>query len=201
MITRRQVLTSISEWSTLADACVFVGNGLNAREFCDISDKAQHFYMMGSMGMCAPLAAGFSHCADRAVFAVEGDGNSLMGLSSLPIMPVVCRGPFIHIVLDNGVYESTGGQQTLARHVDFAALARAAGYDFSDTVGTITQLNKVISAALHELQVRFLHVVTGQSTSDRTASRVPHSPPSITSRFRTCVQVDDIKKGPEGLRV
>jgi phosphonopyruvate decarboxylase len=35
---------------------------------------------------------------------------------------------FRHLVLDNGVHESTGGQFTVSRGVSFAGVARACGY-------------------------------------------------------------------------
>ena len=35
---------------------------------------------------------------------------------------------FVHLVVDNGTYASTGGQLTVSPHVDFPAVALACGY-------------------------------------------------------------------------
>src|SRR5262249_35908655 len=58
---------------------------------------------------------------------VNGDGSMLMNLGSLATLAAHPADVFVAI-LDNGLYEVTGGQATAgAGRADFAALARAAG--------------------------------------------------------------------------
>ena len=58
---------------------------------------------------------------------VSGDGHLLMNLGCLVTLANHPADLFL-IVMDNGVYEVTGGQPTPgAGHTDFAGLARAAG--------------------------------------------------------------------------
>ena len=66
----------------------------------------------------------------REVIAFNGDGCMLMSLGCL--VTIVASGVrnLTLILLENGVYEVTGGQQTAAAQVpvDFAGAARAAGF-------------------------------------------------------------------------
>jgi thiamine pyrophosphate-dependent acetolactate synthase large subunit-like protein len=67
----------------------------------------------------------------QEVIVFNGDGCMLMNLGSL--VTIAAAGPpnFTLVLLENGIYEVTGGQSTAAgasNEVDFAAMARAAGW-------------------------------------------------------------------------
>jgi thiamine pyrophosphate-dependent acetolactate synthase large subunit-like protein len=92
------------------------------------------------------LAFGMGHASDfglglalarpeRRTLVWKGDGGLLMSLGSL--VTLAHHGPenLIVILLENRVYEMTGGQPLPGR-VDFEALARAAGIDGGGTNGT-----------------------------------------------------------------
>src|SRR6266566_7694195 len=124
---RDEALRAIAAAAVKSRAAVFVGNGYNARALYALADRGEFFYMVGSMGLCSTLAAGFAHCVQMPVIAVEGDGNALMGLSGFPVASKAARGQFIHVVLDNGQHESTGGHQGLSSQIDFGLVASGAG--------------------------------------------------------------------------
>jgi thiamine pyrophosphate-dependent acetolactate synthase large subunit-like protein len=88
-------------------------------------------YVPSTMGGAVPLALGLALAQPhRKVLALSGDGSLSMHLGSL-ISVVASGAPNISVVLlDNGVYEVTGGQKTASRlaNTDFAGLARAAGF-------------------------------------------------------------------------
>lgn len=102
--------------------------GYTGRELYALDDRDEHFYMVGSMGWAAAIGVGFSAAAGRPVTVVDGDGALLMHLGSLATVARAARAPFLHLVLDNGMHESTGGQRTHSDRVDFAAAAAACGY-------------------------------------------------------------------------
>jgi phosphonopyruvate decarboxylase len=186
MITRDDALRLVVSAANERNAVVFVGNGYNARALCAIADQPRFFYMVGSMGLCPTLAAGFSHCARVPVIAVEGDGNSLMGLSGYPVAATAARGPFVHLVLDNGSYETTGGQATLSAQVRFDAVAVAAGYDRAHHPADLESLRETLAVALQASQRTFICVSTALTT-DPAHGRVPYLPEEITGRFREAV--------------
>ncbi len=182
-MTRDEALNIIADIALKNSAALFIGNGYNARSLCAIKDCAQFFYMLGSMGLCPTLAAGFSHCTSRPVIVVEGDGNALMGLSGFPVASSAARGSFVHLVLDNGLYESTGGQQNLSFQVDFLQVALGAGYEEAYRAVDTGSLASLLEQTLRCPQRTFLHVPTG--TKDGIIHpRVPYHPSQIAQRFR-----------------
>jgi phosphonopyruvate decarboxylase len=62
----------------------------------------------------------------RRVVVCNGDGSMLMSLGSLVTIAAESPPNLVVIIMDNGVYEVTGGQPVPARP-DFAGLARASG--------------------------------------------------------------------------
>ena len=109
------------------DACLVASCGYPSRELFGAGDRPANFYLVGSMGMAGPVALGLATVRpDRLLVALDGDGSLLMNLGVLPMI-AASRARLLHLVIDNGMHESTGGQQTVQR-TDFAALALAAGY-------------------------------------------------------------------------
>ncbi len=95
-------------------------------------------YMPSSMGQGPPLGLGIALAQpDQRVIVVNGDGCLLMNLGCLVTITAHAPKNFSLIIIDNGVYEVTGGQATIGaaakranqQPVDYAALARAAGFD------------------------------------------------------------------------
>lgn len=85
-------------------------------------------YMPSSMGQAPALGLGLALAQpQRGVIVVNGDGCMLMNLGSLVTLAHHPAELFL-VIIDNGMYEVTGGQPHAgASHADFAALARAAG--------------------------------------------------------------------------
>lgn len=111
---------------------VVVTNQASARLWPTLSDHALDLnYNPSTMGGAIPLALGLALAQPRReVIVLSGDGSLLMSLGSL-VTVIGCGATNLTIVLlDNGMYEVTGGQATPASNVsvDFAGLARAAGF-------------------------------------------------------------------------
>src|SRR5205823_7397577 len=95
----------------------------------ELSDTALDFaYMPSAMGHGPGIALGLAlACPGRGVIVVNGDGSMLMSLGSLVTLAAHPADVYL-IVMDNALYEVTGGQATAGTgRADFAALARAAG--------------------------------------------------------------------------
>jgi thiamine pyrophosphate-dependent acetolactate synthase large subunit-like protein len=95
----------------------------------ELSDGPLDFaYMPSAMGQGPALGLGLALSnQDRGVIVVNGDGSMLMNLGSLVTLANHPAKLYL-IIIDNGMYEITGGQPTAGTgHTDFAAMARAAG--------------------------------------------------------------------------
>lgn len=94
-----------------------------------LSDTPLDFaYMPSSMGQGPALALGLALAQPgRGVIVINGEGSMLMNLGSLVTLADNPADVYL-LVLDNGLYEVTGGQPTAGSgHADFAGMARAAG--------------------------------------------------------------------------
>jgi sulfopyruvate decarboxylase subunit beta len=94
-----------------------------------LSDTPLDFaYIPSAMSQAPALGLGLALAQpERGVIVVNGDGCMLMSLGSLVTLAQHPANLFL-LILDNSLYEVTGGQQTAGvGHTDFAGLARAAG--------------------------------------------------------------------------
>jgi thiamine pyrophosphate-dependent acetolactate synthase large subunit-like protein len=94
-----------------------------------LSDSPLDFaYIPSAMSQGPALGLGLALARpERGVVVVSGDGSLLMNLGCLVTIAQHLVQLFV-IVIDNGIYEVTGGQTHAgAGHVDYAAIARAAG--------------------------------------------------------------------------
>lgn len=106
-----------------------------------LSDGPLDFsYIPSTMGQGPSLGLGLALALpDRDVIVVNGDGCMLMNLGSLVTLASYPANLFL-IVMVNGIYEVTGGQETVGSgRIDFAGIARSAGilrvYTFRDLIG------------------------------------------------------------------
>lgn len=96
-----------------------------------LSDTPRDFhYLPSSMGQ--GVAVGLGLCLSRpglGVVVITGDGSLLMNLGCL-VTVAQHDVPLAVVLIDNGLYEVTGGQPVAgAGKVDWAALALGAGFD------------------------------------------------------------------------
>jgi len=94
-----------------------------------LSDSPLDFiYRPSSMGQGPALGLGLALAQpERGVIVVNGDGCTLMNLGCLV---TIANYPtnYVLVIVDNGIYEITGGQKLVGgRRTDFAGLAKAAG--------------------------------------------------------------------------
>ena len=164
-------------------------NGMVSRESFQIKDRTENFYMIGSMGLTASIGLGLALARpDRKVMIFDGDGNVLMNLGTLAEVAAFRPRNYFHICFDNGVYGSTGNQPTLARVVDLAQVARAAGYRIVKTVDERIALGKAVKELLQGQGPIFLLVKVVPEEEFETAGRVTLSPEEIRDRFMAAVR-------------
>jgi thiamine pyrophosphate-dependent acetolactate synthase large subunit-like protein len=87
------------------------------------SGDGPHLYLGGAMGCALAAAIGVADCRpQRSVVAVVGDGELLMGASSLWTLSGLRPPNLLVVILDDGRYSITGGQELVARSA-FAPVA------------------------------------------------------------------------------
>ena len=121
--------------------------GKASRELFALADDPANLYVVGSMGLASSVGLGLSLVLPRGVLVIDGDGAALMHMGALPMIACYGGQTLVHVVLDNGSYDSTGGQRTIAAHAPFAEIAARCGYAYAAQVNEGVGLARAIIAA------------------------------------------------------
>ena len=109
--------------------------GKTSRELFEYREEkgqnhSKDFLTVGSMGHSSSIAIGIAKSKrDKKVYCIDGDGAVLMHMGVLTIFGKNKLSNFCHIVINNGVHDSVGGQQTVAFNIDLKQIAQGAGYN------------------------------------------------------------------------
>jgi thiamine pyrophosphate-dependent acetolactate synthase large subunit-like protein len=108
------------------------------------SADGPHFYLGASMGSALASAMGVAEAVpDRLVVALLGDGELLMGAGALWSVSAYRPPNLVAVVLSDGVYGITGGQQ-LSAPTRFAEVAAALGGITGRRVSSDTDLRRAL---------------------------------------------------------
>jgi phosphonopyruvate decarboxylase len=181
-MTRHEALQRILTHLRDGDLALFT-TGMISREAFNIRERAENFYMIGSMGLLNALGLGLAlQLPSRTIWVIEGDGSALMSLGTLPLIATYRPPNLIHVVLDNEAYESTGGQPTISATVDLAALAQTAGYVRVRRASDRVPLEEALQEAVNDKALTFiLAKVTGRAPEG--LGRVSLTPEELKRRF------------------
>ena len=162
---------------------IISANGFISRDLFEVCDKSSNFYMIGSMGLASSIGLGVALKNPRkSVFIFDGDGNVLMNLGSLTTIASQKPKNLIHIVFDNSVHESTGGQPTNSNFVNIEKIAKACNYNHTFTVRTENNLLKILDK-IKKLKGPIMILVKIQQSKGKKSKRVNILPVDIKERF------------------
>jgi thiamine pyrophosphate-dependent acetolactate synthase large subunit-like protein len=134
------------------DEAVIGGIGYSNFDLWASGRRAQNFYMLGSMGLAAPIALGVAIAQpERKTIALEGDGSILMQVGALATIAARKQKNLIVVILDNGAYQITGGQiAATGLGADIVAMARGAGIAQSVWAADESHFDELVDRALAE---------------------------------------------------
>ena len=149
-------------------------------------DRAANFYTWGSMGLASSIGLGLALAQpDRRVFVIDGDGSLLMNLGSLATIGWQRPPNLVVVVLDNGRYATTGGQDTATAHgTDLQAAAHAMGIAASVSAGSADALSEALTIARH---AGGPSVIVADVTHSIPAARPPLDCVFIKQRFMAAI--------------
>jgi len=143
---RGDVLRAIVDATPEDESVVIATTGYTGRELFSISDRPNQLYMVGSMGCASSFGLGLSLAVPgKRVVIIDGDGAALMRMGNIATAGAYAGRNFHHLLLDNGVHESTGGQATVSGAVSFAGVARSCGYRHAASGMSVEQLDGFLS--------------------------------------------------------
>jgi phosphonopyruvate decarboxylase len=108
-----------------------------------------------------------------------------MCLGALAMLGIERPPNLVHVLFDNGIHESTGGQTTLSTTVDFCAVAAACGYPSVVTAANPDELGEQLAATIGQLA--FILAPTLPGVPD-DLPRPSITPAEVAARLREHVQ-------------
>jgi phosphonopyruvate decarboxylase len=171
-------------------AAIIATTGKCGRELFTLSDRPQHLYQVGSMGCASSMSLGVALNVSRPVVALDGDGALLMKMGTLATIGAYAPNNLIHVVLDNGTYDSTGGQMTVSSGVDFAQIALGCGYANVFTCDDLEGFSESLLASLAETGPSLIHMRIKPESMDNLG-RPTIKPYEVAQRFRDFLTNND----------
>lgn len=169
VLDRDEVLAAISNSLDPEDAVVSTTGHLG-RALYALKDRPSQFYMVGAMGCASSFALGIAlACRDRRIIVLDGDGAALMRLGAMAVLGHQKPKNLVHVLFDNQMYESTGGQPSVSRTLDFCGVARSCGYPAVSQVGSLAELKSILENATDALHFVHVHV----AASERPVTKRP----------------------------
>lgn len=165
-------------------AAIIATTGKTGRELFTLGDRPQQLYVVGSMGGASAIALGVALQVKTPVVAIDGDGAALMKLGNFATIGSQAPANLIHVLLDNGVHDSTGGQATVSPLVDFGAIAIACGYRSAGSTDDLATFSEFLARGLQEPGPHLIHLKIQPGSIDNLG-RPTVTPERVARRFRT----------------
>jgi phosphonopyruvate decarboxylase len=141
-ITRAQLIEFIM--GIISDDDIIVSTtGYTSRELNTICDRNLNFYTVGSMGCASSIGLGIASVSKKRVIVLDGDGAAIMRMGALTTIGMINPPNLIHILIDNGLHESTGGQPTASTKLEKVAIA--CGYKHVISTVSLRELGQQFS--------------------------------------------------------
>lgn len=159
--------------------------GYTGRELFGVDDRPSNFYMQGSMGHASSLALGIALRSPlQRITVLDGDGAALMHLGALSSIGSQSPSNLVHVVLDNGRHESTGGQPTTSSTTAIEDVATASGYRSALRCSSLQQAQDALRRAYSTPGPHMLVIPTlGRQGPMPPRATNKHNPEQMRDRF------------------
>jgi sulfopyruvate decarboxylase subunit beta len=147
-----------------------------------LSDTPLDFtYVPSAMGHAPSLALGLALAQPaRGAIVLNGDGCTLMSLGNLVTLAQNPANVWV-VILDNGIYEVTGGQPHAGgEHVDYAAIARAAGIARTYSCATLDEWQRTAGEAMAGAGPVVIHL----KVEARLGQKTPKAPRPMAEQIQ-----------------
>lgn len=179
------IINTLKELNTI----LLATTGKTGRELYELEDADNNFYMVGSMGYVSSLGLGLSLTRkDKDIIAIDGDGALLMHMGNLATNGCYSPSNMLHILLDNNMHDSTGGQYTVSHNVSFVDVAAGCGYVYAIHVHNLEELENCIKVWKQHKQLTFLYLKIAKG-SKKDLGRPKIKPYEVKERLQ--VFLDD----------
>lgn len=168
LMNREEVISAVLD--VLGEDAIYLATtGRATRELHEqitihgFSDEIE-FLNVGAMGHLSSIGLGLAvGSPDKKIVVFDGDAAAVMHMGSLATNGRYQPSNLIHIVLNNGVNESVGGQQSSGQIIDLTTVAKGCGYvtleqyveskdDLQNAIRQMARANKLSFIDVHVRQ-------------------------------------------------
>ncbi len=168
------------------DDLIVSSNGNVSRQAYHLLPGSQ-LYLRGSMGLPVSIGLGLALAQpEKTVIVLTGDGNFLMGLSSMSTVAYINPPNLKIIIIDNQLYATTGGQETSSSQIDYKTMIEGMGilnvksFDLKEMDHDIGNL--LLLESIEEEGIYVLHLQVEEDTIE--LDNIPWHPEKITENFK-----------------
>tara|TARA_B100000900_G_scaffold361503_1_gene334246 strand:+ start:1105 stop:2265 length:1161 start_codon:yes stop_codon:yes gene_type:complete len=124
------------------------------------------FLMTGGMGHAVSVSAGVAKNLKKIkVVCIDGDGSLLMHTSGLQNSAILSN--FIHILINNGVHDSVGGQKINKSKIDYKKISLGFGYDRYVKIDNIKKMNNSLKNKIKKKGSLFIEILSSPGSSTK----------------------------------
>lgn len=188
MLKRREALRELIR--ERGELIIVTGLGSTAYDLASCGNEPLDFPLWGAMGGAAMVGLGLALAQPKyRVMVLTGDGEMLMGLSSLATIAAQHPPNLRIVVMDNERFGETGQQQThTAMSTNLAAVAAACGFQHTRTIRQTAEL-ATLRADIQTLEGTLFAVIK-VSVEDLPRVLPPRDGPYLTHRLREALLGD-----------
>ncbi|MFX1563911.1 MAG: sulfopyruvate decarboxylase subunit alpha, partial [Promethearchaeota archaeon] len=181
-LTRYEAIMTAAPF--LEDRLVISNIGFPSRELYHVKHKTSNFFMLGSLGLASPIGLGVAMFTSKQVVIIDGDGSLLSNLGALATIAQESQENMTILAVDNGVYGSTGNQNTATSAcVDLALTAKGLGFKNVFRVSTKQEITSLLSTLSGG--PNFVHILALPGNAE--VPPIPLSPSKIKNEFMNAV--------------
>jgi len=166
------------------DELIVSSNGNVSRQTYNFLPRPQ-LYLRGSMGLPVSIGLGLALSqSENTVIVFTGDGNFLMGLSSLTTVSLINPSNLKIIVIDNQVHATTGGQATASSAINYEEMLNGMGITSVKSIDALDNrdnLLQLLKDVVEKPGLQILHLKVAKD--ELNLENIPWHPTEIKERF------------------
>ena len=165
---RKDIIKKIIEKSP-KDSSIISTTGYTSRELYQLrslrkENLSKDFLMVGGMGHAVSVSAGIAKNLKKKIICIDGDGSLLMHVSGMQNSAIMKN--FIHILINNGVHDSVGGQKINSIKLDYKKISKGFGYEYYFKSFSLKDFEKKINKAFKLNKSVFIEILSQAGIND-----------------------------------
>jgi len=134
--------------------------GKTSRELHELQtseERKRTFYCIGGMGHASSIAAGIANAnPNQNIVCLDGDGAFQMHAGAVALIGSLKPHNLLHVLINNGVHESVGGQDITSASYDYLGIAASTGYATVQRVSVVEELSNLMPQLLNTAGPHFV---------------------------------------------